>query len=117
MSRPELLNGELMPSIYDDVFKHLAADSDDYTGDVMTVGWYVTRFTVGRKDIARAAQAVGNPRATEAGAILPGDYLTLTDSNGFIWAYYYPGPDLGSTMNCDFGDAAELYERLEAGRE
>lgn len=115
MSMPEFINGQLMPSIYDDVFRYLASESYDYTGDVTTIGWYVTRFTIDRDDIRRAVSVTGNPRASEAGAVLPGDYLTLTNSDGIIWAFYYPGPDLGATMNCDFADAALMYERFESG--
>lgn len=111
MSRPELLNGALMPSIYDDVFKHLAYDTEDYTGDAETVGWTATRISVDRASIAHAAQAVGNPRATEAGAIDPGHYIAVIDDQGLIWAFFY-GTNV-DLLNEDFAEASELYERLE----
>jgi hypothetical protein len=109
--RPEFANGQLMPSIYDDVFKHLASDAQMWTGDVETVGWYVSEFHIDREDIRRAVSVTGNPRASEAGAIGPGWYLTLIDEQGLIWAYYY-GQNL-TLSHDDFGEATEAYEISE----
>ena len=59
---PQMLNGQLMPARYDDVFRHMLSHfPDDYVGDDQTMGWVVTRLEVTRQDIVEAV-SVGRER-------------------------------------------------------
>lgn len=105
---PEFMNGQLMPAIYDDVFKHVANyDPVEWVGNDQGIGWTVTPVTLDRDDIASIATMVGNPRATEAGAIEPGRYLIRENSDGIVWAYFYPNADDSDFKN-DYAEACEL---------
>jgi hypothetical protein len=102
---PECPNGQLQPSRYDDIYKYLLQESDDYVGDDQTIGWTLTRLEVNRLDIVRAVSATGNPAASMAGAVETGHYLIRENSDGIIWAFYYKSlPDLMA----DYAEACEI---------
>ena len=102
---PTFEYGELQPSIYDDVFRFLAAYGSDYVGNDDETGWTVTKIYVDRAILAEAVSATGNPRASEARANLRGSYLIRVNSDGLVWAYRYTStPEL----MVDWGETCEL---------
>lgn len=107
---PEFPNGELQPSRYDDVHRHIAQDAQMYTGDDQTIGWTVSIMKVERLDIIRAVSATGNPAASVAGAVVPGWYCYHVNSDGVIWAYFYGDNALGA--NLEFHRAELVYDEF-----
>lgn len=103
---PSFENGELQPSIYDDVFKCIDyVYGDEYVGNDQTLGWTISKVYLDRAMLAAAIRETGNPRASEARADLRGDYLIRVNSDGLVWAWKYKSlPELMA----DWAEACEL---------
>lgn len=108
MSTPEFLNGELQPSRYDDVYRHILSDAQMFTGDDQIIGWTVSIMKIERLDIIRAVAATGNPAASVAGAVVPGWYLIHQNSDGIVWVYFYHDNQLAASM--EFSRAELVYD-------
>lgn len=97
----------LAASRADSIFRYLAPDGAMYTGDDKTIGWTCTQMRVSRLNIARAAQAQGDPWATEGRNIVPGWYLIHVNSDGSVNAHFYA--DNLAKAAWDFAQADEYY--------
>jgi hypothetical protein len=111
---PEFLNGELQPSRYDDVYRHIVTDAQVWTGDDQSIGWVTSMILINRLDIIRAVAATGNPAASQAGAVVEGWYLIRRNSDGIVWVYFYG--DRAADANADFAEAELVYEKWETAR-
>ena len=102
-------NGELVSSHADDVLRHLAHNTDEYTGQD-EFGYTVTIMQISRGDIAEAVSAVGNPWASEQRNFDFGWYLVKISDNGLVWGWYYGyGPDSGDTARRDYEQVERAY--------
>lgn len=90
MFTPEFPNADHVAAANADLlFRTLAHHEDEFTGDVTTVGWAVTKVYADRFSIAGFASAYGDPWVTEARNVAPGYYLVKVNSDGIVWAMHY----------------------------
>lgn len=105
--RDLFMHGQLQPAITDDVFTYISIDADVEGGSVQWYRWFCL-MNITHDQFAEAVSATGNPRASEAGRLVPGWHIITQNDDGIVWVFRYPGPNLARR---EFDEANEEYGR------